>query len=115
MALVPKSKVVQVRIDGTELEMFQHACVLLGCKPTARIRALIRADVAEVSRKAASAAAWQARQAIKTAQGGSVPSVPEKLTVAPPVKSVSLFSEKRALDKAAKKALKKKREEKWLK
>ena len=114
MALVPKTELVQVRVDVALLEAFKASCDLLEVKPSVRLRALMRADAAEVTRKSANSAAWHARQASKVAQVSEVVPVVEKLIVEPPVRSATLFSERRALDKQAKAALKKKREEKWL-
>lgn len=115
MALVRKTEIVQVRVDVDLMESFKASCALLEVKPSVRLRALMRADAAEVARKAANAAAWRASKASKAAQATEVPTVPEKLNVEPPVRSAVLFSERRKLDKQAKAALKKKREEKWLK
>lgn len=115
MAIVLKTELVQVRVDAALLQEFQASCSLLEVKASVRLRALMRADVAEVNRKSRIAAAQRAYKASKGVQATPVPLEPEKLIVAPPVASAVLFSEKRAIDKAAKAALKKKREEKWLK
>lgn len=115
MAIVPKTELVQVRVDVALLKEFQASCLLLEVKASVRLRALMRADVAEVNRKSRIAAAQRAYKASKSVEATSMSPLLEKLTVAPPVASAVLFSEKRAMDKAAKAALKKKREEKWLK
>lgn len=112
MAIVRKDKVLQVRVDEALLAQFEESCAWLGVRPTARIRALMAADFLLYEKKLANQAKWAATR-LKEQTPASVSTVAQKASVAPSVQPVSL-SEKLKAQREAKKAKKKKREDKWL-
>jgi len=110
MAIAAKTSVFQVRMHPKQLEMFRASCAARGIRPTVRIRELMNADVVIAEKQAANRAQWAAVLQ-KRADAALVSPVVEKPPVAALLQSGSL-SERLKAEREAKKARKKKRENK---
>lgn len=112
MAIVPKNKVLQVRVHEVQLKQFERVCSYLGVRPTVRIRELMNADFVRYQSKLALASKTASEPSSEPA-ATSVLVQPQNEPVRPPVKSGGL-SERLKAEREAKKLKKKKREDKWL-
>jgi len=111
MAIVPKSAVLQVRLDPRFLERLKVVCQHADVTPAQAARVVLETYVlhAEHSLKKA---AKPASETISSVKGDSVLPAPEKSPVGAVNKPMSL-SEKRKAEKVAKEARKARREDRY--
>lgn len=114
MAIVPKSSVLQIRLDPAFRLRFEAACVSSGngVKPAAACRALLEAFVIQAEERARRLAVSTAKRLSRSIPP-SVPVAPVKAPVVRPVASGGL-SDRLRLEREVKRAKKKKREDRWL-
>lgn len=117
MAIVPKSALLQVRLDPRLLERFKAVCEQTETKHTHALRVLLETYVVHAEHRLQKAAT-SASGVIERAAGTSVTPKPQKPPVEPPVRSVVrqlTVSERLKAERDAKKAKKKRREDRWFK
>lgn len=112
MAIVRKTGVIQVRCRPEDLAAFEDACRLIGVKPTERIRRFMVEEAAQVQKRAAAKANWEAVKASRAAAAASVSSSVEKTPVGP-LRQPQSLSERRKAEKAAKDARKARKEDRY--
>lgn len=118
MAIVPKSAVLQVRLDPRFLDRFKAVCEHADIKPAQAARIILETYVVQAEEKLRKASKT-ASEAISKAAGAEVSEEVKELPVERSKQSqvpskVSLADRMRA-EREAKKAKAKKREDRWLK
>jgi hypothetical protein len=108
MAIIPKTSVLQVRLSPGFRDRLQVVCDAQGVRTTAAARTLLETFVIQAEERIRRAAAASERKG-----GASVPPVVKKRPVAVSGQPVGLSDKLRA-ERDAKKAKKKKREDRWL-
>jgi antitoxin component of RelBE/YafQ-DinJ toxin-antitoxin module len=117
MAIVPKTSVLQIRMDPRLLERFKAVCEQTGSKPTQAARLLLETYVIHAENRLAKASRT-ASEAIEAARVPPLPSSQKKTPVQPSTPSVArrlTVSERLKLEREAKKAKIKRREDRWFK
>jgi len=112
MAIVPKTSVLQVRLDPAFSDRLRAVCSERGCTPAAAARELLEAFVLHAEEKARRLVISTAKR-LKNSDPASVPLDAQKRAVRPPVASGGL-SDRLRLEREAKRSRKKKREDRWL-
>lgn len=117
MAIVPKTSVLQIRMDPRLLERFKAVCEQTGSKPTQAARLLLETYVVHAENRLAKAFRT-ASEAIEVVKASPLPPKVKKTPMEPSTPSVArrlTVSERLKLEREAKKAKMKKREDRWFK